>query len=808
MIGSLVGGHIRILGVLGQGGMGDVYAGVDERLGRKVAVKTIRADRSTAARERFLREARTLSALDHPNICRLYEYVESPEGDFLVLELIEGTTLGRAIERGLSRPRKLRIAADILAALVAAHRKGIVHRDLKPDNVMLTTEGAVKVLDFGIAHLVESEEITTLAGGTVTPVEDDATLIYPIAGVALRPEARGVIAGTPIYMSPEQAVGGDITPASDLYSFGLLLQTLLTEEPAHDKSLRREVLLQKAARGESRPMTGQPHDVTALVTSLKTLAPAERPAAAEALTAIQRIIDKPKRRIRYAAAMIALALLLGGAAKYLLDVTAARQEAVRRRSQAEDLVRFMVGDLRKKLEPVGRLDVLDGAASRALAYYASLSPEEMTGEDLDQSSTALSQLGQARMKEGKLPQAIALLRQSVRFASAGVQRNGSSEEPELTLSNAHFYLGDALRRSGDVQGTLENFRAYYGISQKLARHHPDDPKYQAEVSYSHGNLGAAYELAGDLPKALAEYRTAYELDRARMERFPKDEQWQSDLANSANRLGVVLNKSGDFSGARAAFDEDLQMRRRLALAAPNDTRRQQRLAVSLSYAGWLHQQTGDDPQALLCFREEAELSTALAARDRSNTEARVYRDRANSRFASLLEPHEGSVLAATASKDLEDVVHKDARLEWRTNLASALMRQTWIYLKLEDTAQARKTSAEALSASEALVAERPKDRECVLALCETLLATAEMDEADGHRSLSRARRERVAAMSGMTPDPRLTALQVRALIALGRDDEAAPLAVKLSAGGYREREFLSVAGRLKSMHSPPVGSEP
>ncbi len=148
MIGSLIGGHIRILSALGQGGMGDVYAGMDERLGRRVAVKTIRADHSPNARERFLREARALSALDHPNICRIFEYIESPDGDFLVLELIDGITLGRAIEQGMSYARKLRVAEEILEALVAAHRKGIVHRDLKPDNVMIATDDTVKVLDF------------------------------------------------------------------------------------------------------------------------------------------------------------------------------------------------------------------------------------------------------------------------------------------------------------------------------------------------------------------------------------------------------------------------------------------------------------------------------------------------------------------------------------------------------------------------------------------------------------------------------------------------------------------------------------
>ncbi|MGH9422144.1 MAG: serine/threonine-protein kinase, partial [Thermoanaerobaculia bacterium] len=302
MIGTVIGGHIRILGVLGQGGMGDVYAGVDERLGRKVAVKAIRAERrlSGKARSRFLREARALSALDHPNICRLFEYLESPEGDFLVLERIEGGTLTRAIERGMNRATKLRIALGIVSALVAAHRKGIVHRDLKPDNVMITSEGGVKILDFGIAQL-ERDEKESDDEETGERIADDATIIFPIVGTTVGARnANAEIAGTPIYMSPEQTVGGDLTLASDLYSFGLLLQVLLTEQPPQPADLDRTQILKRAMHGESLPMKGQGSNVTALVERLKSLDPADRPTATETLAALQRAIDAPKRRASYA----------------------------------------------------------------------------------------------------------------------------------------------------------------------------------------------------------------------------------------------------------------------------------------------------------------------------------------------------------------------------------------------------------------------------------------------------------------------------------------------------------------------------
>jgi len=159
---SLVGttlGRIRIVDSLGKGGMGEVYVGWDETLKRRVALKAIHgAQRFDAeAKARFLREARILSQLDHPGICRIYDFVEVEESDFLVLELIEGQSLRQALEDGLEDSYKLFIAEKVAEALAAAHAKGVAHRDLKPENVMLTDDGQVKVLDFGLARSIDTQ---------------------------------------------------------------------------------------------------------------------------------------------------------------------------------------------------------------------------------------------------------------------------------------------------------------------------------------------------------------------------------------------------------------------------------------------------------------------------------------------------------------------------------------------------------------------------------------------------------------------------------------------------------------------------
>jgi cyclic beta-1,2-glucan synthetase len=179
-------GHIRVTDVVGEGGMGAVYAGHDTKLDRKVALKVLHADQrlDDEARERLLREARALSKVDHPNICRIHDYIETGDVDLLVLEYIDGRTLQKAIEEGLPYGEKLRIALAVAEVLVRAHRAGIVHRDLKPENVMLTRSGEVKVLDFGLARWFHARKSTAHETPMLHVSGDpmiDSTLAMPAA---------------------------------------------------------------------------------------------------------------------------------------------------------------------------------------------------------------------------------------------------------------------------------------------------------------------------------------------------------------------------------------------------------------------------------------------------------------------------------------------------------------------------------------------------------------------------------------------------------------------------------------------------
>jgi len=213
-------GPYQILGLLGEGGMGKVYRGLDTRLGRAVAIKIS----SEQFSQRFEREARAISSLNHPNICTLYDV----GANYLVTELVEGETLRDWFKRGLPVERSLEIARQVLEALRAAHRAGIVHRDLKPENVMVRFDGYVKVLDFGLATRVPAFRVLQAEGDAATEMTWGEPNNEILGDERLsRP---GQILGTVAYMSPEQIRGKEIDERSDLFAFGIIFYEMLTTQ--------------------------------------------------------------------------------------------------------------------------------------------------------------------------------------------------------------------------------------------------------------------------------------------------------------------------------------------------------------------------------------------------------------------------------------------------------------------------------------------------------------------------------------------------------------------------------------------------
>jgi eukaryotic-like serine/threonine-protein kinase len=211
--------HYRILAKLGEGGMGQVYLSEDLRLHRKVALKVLAPRLASQPRnvERFQREARSAASLNHPNIVTIYSVEEADGLHFLTMELVEGEPLSNLIPvDGLPLPRCLEIATALCEGLAAAHAQGLVHRDLKPANVMVTREGRIKILDFGIAKLLSDTEKTVVEVYAMDVAEE-----LPLTEF-------GKVLGTAPYMSPEQILGRPVDHRSDLFSFGVLLCEMAT----------------------------------------------------------------------------------------------------------------------------------------------------------------------------------------------------------------------------------------------------------------------------------------------------------------------------------------------------------------------------------------------------------------------------------------------------------------------------------------------------------------------------------------------------------------------------------------------------
>ncbi|MGJ8662921.1 MAG: protein kinase domain-containing protein [Marinicella sp.] len=335
--GSLIN-RIRIIKLLGQGGMGSVYLGFDEKLERQVAVKSIRPEhlKNKSTQQRFVREAQILSKINHPSICQLYDYLETADGDFLVLEYIKGKPLYQV---PLDHNQKLKALVDLATALSVAHEHGIVHRDLKPDNIMVTDEGQLKVLDFGIAQSLSKPSIQT--SDTNKRVSDDLT-------------QQGSLVGTIRYMSPEQAQGKNIDTASDMYAFGIIAQEVFSHKAAYEV-LETEQLLADVQQGKRIDVTELPVSIRSLIENLTALNPEQRPSSTTTITQLNDILDKPKRRKKKVT--ISMVGLIGGLLLIMLWFQWQKFNIQAERNELVNSYQFKIDDLVNQAEEIYVLPV-------------------------------------------------------------------------------------------------------------------------------------------------------------------------------------------------------------------------------------------------------------------------------------------------------------------------------------------------------------------------------------------------------------------------------------------------------------------
>lgn len=594
MIGKTIG-HIRILDILGKGGMGEVYVGFDDKLERKVAVKAIgsRFRLDSQAKARFLREARILSQLEHPSICKIYDYIEGEENDFLVLEFIEGNSLRRAMNEGIEKSRKLRIVEKIAKVLVIAHEKGIVHRDLKPSNIMLTKDGELKVLDFGLARIVESEseELRPQKQIKTKPLkreldknikQKDVTITLPphpgeeefqpvssmLPGLILKTR-HGAVMGTPSFMSPEQARGEAVSAASDMYSFGLLMQELFTGQSPYDDALDDTALLNKVIKAETKPLIGVSSDLAKLINRLKSSAPTNRPTALETVERLKRIYEKPKRLVRRLVAAGLIVIVVMASLKYTIDLRRERKLALDARDEATSIVEFLVnifevsdpGETRGKTitareilnqgakeieqglqrQPLTRARIMDtiGTVYRKLGLYKDAEPlltkaltirESYLGsKDLQVAESFLS-IAILNERQGKYKEAENLAQRSLEIR----EENLDPDHPDIAESLHTLARIRQLQVKLDEALTLHT-RALEIREKALGPNHPD-------VAESLADLGATYYMLSKFDEAEKCYKRALAIR-------------ESVLGSDHPDVGRSLNKLADLYSYLRRFDE-------------------------------------------------------------------------------------------------------------------------------------------------------------------------------------------------------------------------------------------------------------
>jgi tetratricopeptide (TPR) repeat protein/predicted Ser/Thr protein kinase len=653
-------GRIRLDRLIARGGMGEVYAGTDTLLERPVAVKCIQSDLRVSASRRaaFLAEAKVLSGLKHPNICQVHDFFEEADQDLLVMELIDGQTLRELLRDG-PPGHPIDLAIQVARGLVAAHERGIAHCDLKPENLILTPDGTVKVLDFGLASTREFIE----ASGPTGASENSSNL-----GATAR---KTEVMGTPGYLAPEQARGEPVQTAADLWSFGLVLAELLTGQRLFEADLGSRELIEQARRARVAPPPGLPRAETALLRSLLNPDQDARPSARAALQALESIRDRSARRWRYGLAAGLIGLIVLAAGKYTLDLQrertlalAAQARAEIARSEAEELAGYMIDELYGGLRGVGRLDLLEPVAIKAADYFGRLDDGELRGGRGEQ-SLALIRVAEVLDMQGHLAESTQAYQRAFDNLIPLAEDHPDDELIQYRLALAERNLGEVLRFGGDyrhgdphaisaiqkARKLTEGLEPGQGPSEEptgeqrwslLLRAlylYADSQVRQGRVEAALALLDEAEQLAvpavrvqealrrdlGDIQykRCMAYYdarqpervvpacRASFDIDRGLYQSNPADVRLQRNMATAYWMLGRAERQAGAYEQALRTSEEGEELARAIVANDPDHAESHNMVAVLLISMAQIHLAMGNEQEAEAHFQEVLSMTRPL-----------------------------------------------------------------------------------------------------------------------------------------------------------------------------------------------------
>ncbi len=631
---------------VGQGGMGAVWLArrADGRFQGEVAIKFLKAGLfGKGDNGRFAREGQILGRLSHPHIARLLDAgVHSGHQPYLVLEYVDGLPIDRYCHvHGLDIEARIRLFQDVLAAVAHAHQRLILHRDLKPSNILVTADGQVKLLDFGIAKLM-----------------DDAT--QPAAATELTQLAGSAF--TPQYAAPEQIQQGDVTTATDVYALGVLLYQLLggrhptaDDTQTHLDRLKAVVelvpkRLSEVAGGQLDPVIARQAkllkgDLDTIVAKALKKSPAERYANAEQFSADlnhwlqhEPITARPdtrwyvlgrfvrRHRLAVGASTAAVLALVGLTTFSVVQAHRAEQaehQAQQRRQQADDLLSFMLGEFADKLRPIGRLELLDSVGTKALSYLSTnegLSPQERL-----QRAKALTVLGEVRVSKRDMEGA----REPLVAAQALLQGPPPNKEMAGAWYKAQgaaaFWEGHSYFVKRDFARALPALERYATDTRAWVVAEPSNLDALAELSYAQNSLGSVKLESADIDGAVNSFRESIFLKRKVLESAQKDKlsALRMELADSMSWLATALDWKGQTPIALKIFTDAIDVIQDVRREAPGNGLWTYREAIMHRWAAIASFKLGDQAATMTHVNAAVSLMDALQSQDPSNKNWRM-----------------------------------------------------------------------------------------------------------------------------------------------------------------------------------------
>jgi eukaryotic-like serine/threonine-protein kinase len=610
LLGRRLGAY-QIVELIGAGGMGEVYRAfrADDQYRMQVALKVVRGgyDSSFVFR-RFKNERQILASLDHPNIAHLLDGGTTVEGaPYFVMELIEGESIDQYCDHhNLSTSDRLKLFLQICSAVQYAHQRLIIHRDLKPGNILVTADGVPKLLDFGIAKILDPGAV---AGGV------EATLT----------QFRAL---TPSYASPEQINGEPITTASDVYSLGVVLYELLTGH--HPYQVAGDTP-EKVARAVCEVEPKKPSSVVRQITS-----PPSGPdltAAGSALTA--RDADKLRRKLRGDLDNIVLMALRKEPPRRYGSVEQFAQD-IRRHlgslpvSARKDTARYLASKFVARHK--AGVAVTAGAAVIVLAallvtlYEARIAQRRFN----DVRRLANSMIFEVHDSVAKVPGTTAarklIAQRSLDYLDSLSQGAGRDRALQGELATAYVKVGDVQGQSyyanlGDSAGALASYRKALAIREELGASDPADPANRLDLARCHNKVGEMLAKMGDRANASANYQKALSLVESLIAQDSSSLNNGNELVLTQTRLGYVLEDMGDLPEALARHRAAVAAAEKLLAAHPSDPLACHDLATAYNNVGDLLAKSGNVRDGLEIYRKGLAVCEWASADDPNSTQA-------------------------------------------------------------------------------------------------------------------------------------------------------------------------------------------